>query len=57
MRKKPLTAKQKKIDKNKNGKIDGKDFAKLRAKAKKKRGGKLPKRGNRTTTNRKRGKR
>ena len=47
MRKKPLTPKQKKLDKNKNNKLDKEDFALLRkGKAKKK--PKLPKRGNRT---------
>jgi len=30
--KKPLTAKQKKLDKNKNGKLEGSDFAALRKK-------------------------
>jgi len=56
MRKKPLTAKQKKLDKNKNNKLDKEDFALLRkGKAKKKlklpkakKKPNLPKRGNRT---------
>ena len=57
MRKKPLTAKQKKLDKNKNNKLDKEDFALLRkGNAKKKLKlpkRELPKRGNRTRKARK----